>query len=367
MSRLGPRGRIASHLIAGVFAFSLASLYAGGLVNPSLVQAQDNPTRAAARTAFQGGVASYEAGAYAEALQHFQEAYRLMPNPTVRVNMANCYEQLDRPLEAIDHFERFLVEAGDDAPRAQVREVRSALSRLRSRVGEVFIRVQPDGATVIIDHGDSRRTPILDAIQMTAGGHHVEIRMDGHRTVNRDIVVDGGGRAEVEVTLEEGSDPVAASGGADDITAPDPNGNDTADGDGDDLGEGSSGGFLGLSTPVIISGSATIGLGLIALGTGIAALGANNDYNHAVARFRSTPAGPPPSPAHVQAQQDGNSAKNRANRLATATDIFLVATLAGAGVTAYFLFFSDDESDTTLAAMPVVSPDGSGVVLSGRF
>jgi len=99
------------------------------------------------------------------------------------------------------------------------------------------------------------------------------------------------------------------------------------------------------------------------LGTGIAALSANGDYNDAVTAFDNSPRG---TPAHVQAQQDGLSAKNRANRLATATDIFLIATLAGAGVTAYFLFFDDGES-SQVAATPIVTPDTAGVLVSGRF
>jgi len=362
MSRLGHYGRFTSHLFAGLLALSLTSLAV-----PRPAQAQDDPTRAAARDAFQGGVAAYDAGHYQAALEHFQEAYRLLPNPTVRVNMASCYEQLDLPLQAIDHFERFLVEAGNDAPRDQVREVRAALRRLHARVGEVFVRVEPDGATVVIDHGDSRRAPILDAIPMTAGGHHFEVRMEGYRTVERDIVVDGGGRAEVEVSLEQGVDaaPAVGSGGADDVAAPNPDGglaetNPLVE----QPAEHEAGGGLGLSTPVLVAGSATIGMGLIALGTGIAALRANSDYDAAVTAFQNSPRG---TTAHVQAQQDGLAAKDRANRLATATDVFLVATLAGAGVTAYFLFFYDDDEDDQVTATPVVSPEAAGVVLSGRF
>jgi len=119
MSRLGHYGRFTSHLFAGLLALSLTSWAV-----PRPAQAQDAPTRAAARAAFQGGVAAYDAGHYQAALEHFQEAYRLLPNPTVRVNMASCYEQLDLPLQAIDHFERFLVEPA--TTRLGIRCVRCA-------------------------------------------------------------------------------------------------------------------------------------------------------------------------------------------------------------------------------------------------
>ena len=62
-------------------------------------RAQD--VRSRAREQFQRGVAAFEAGRYEEALAAFQEAFRLKPHPSVRLNMAACYEKLDRPREAL--------------------------------------------------------------------------------------------------------------------------------------------------------------------------------------------------------------------------------------------------------------------------
>lgn len=345
-----------------IVALSLAIAAPALVAAPTPAFAQEDE-RAQARAAFERGVGLFDDGSFQEALTSFQEAYRLRPHPSVRVNMANCYEELGRPMEAIQHFERFLLEAESARP-AQIREVRATVARLRGSVGEVFIRVTPEGATVTIDGGDSRRTPILDAIGMTAGTHHIEVSMGGFATQAVDVVVEGGGRSEVAVTLEEAaSEP---EGSELDLTAPDPAGTGDED-EHDDDATTDSGGGLNLSTPVIISGSATIGLALIGVVTGIMAVGANSDFDDSLAAFEAS------GRTDEMARQAALDDEDRANRLAIVTDVMLFTALAGAGVTAYFLFFYDDgDSDEavagrTLRAVPAATPDSAGVILEGTF
>ncbi len=168
------------------------------LLAPGAVLAQDQ--REQARTQFNRGVEQYEAGNYQDALTSFQEAYRLAPHPTVRVNIANCYEQLNRPIEALFHFERFLEES-HDAPAAQRREVQAAVHRLEGRVGRVSFRIAPDGALVRIDQTEIRRAPVLEPVRMTPGNHLVEVRMDGYAPVSREFIVEAGEPAEISIRL----------------------------------------------------------------------------------------------------------------------------------------------------------------------
>jgi hypothetical protein len=172
--------------------------------------AQDTD-RQQARAEFDRGVSLYAAESYQGALEAFQEAFRLSPHPTVRVNMANCYDHLGKPIEAIFHFERYLSESGRGAPAAQRREVESALRALRERVGELTLRVTPDGATVVVDDGDSRRTPILESIRLVAGTHRIETRLAGYRTDRRTVDVAGGRATEVQIRLERAGSPEVAT------------------------------------------------------------------------------------------------------------------------------------------------------------
>ena len=88
---------------------------------PSLGAAQDN--KAKARALFGEGVAAFDRGDFENALESFTQAYRLAPHPAVRVNMANCYEQLGRYAEATFNYQRFLEESEGNVSPEQRREV----------------------------------------------------------------------------------------------------------------------------------------------------------------------------------------------------------------------------------------------------
>lgn len=332
-------------------------------------QAQDDAARAQAREQFATGVQRYESNDFLGALEAFQEAYRLAPHPTVRVNMANCYERLGRPIEALHHFERFLAEA-EGASRQQRREVQAAIERLGQQVGEVRLAVAPDGALVTIDSAETRRAPILEPIRLGAGTHHVEVRMDGFRTARQEIQVVGGESQRVTIALERGRDepePVAEaepSTGAEEASA--------------ELEEtlaeappAEGGGFtLRFTPPVIIAGSAAIAFTVTALITGPLALAANGSFDDAVARSNA----PGASPTEIeQARRDGLAAADSANTLKVLTDVFIIGAIAAAGVTTFFVIVDGMDGDTespggpSLALVPSAGADGGGLVLSGRF
>lgn len=382
-----------------IVPFLLAGLLSSLLT--SAASAQTDADRARARGHFEQGVSLYESGSHRAALEQFQEAYRIAPHPMVRVNMANCYEQLGRPLEAIHHFERFLAEAESASPQ-QRREVETAMRRLEGQLGEVRLSVTPDGASVTIDGAETRRAPILDPLRLSAGTHQVVVRLDGYRTQTRDIRVTGGGEERVSIRLERtGSAAVAAAttttpptpaateteteveesepaqteaassseetGSSD--TLADPTGDDgEATGDTDaepPMREDEGGGWeLRITTPVIIAGAATGGLLLGAIITGSIAVAANSDFESAADRYDMTNA---PSD-----RADAQSAADLANTMSIVSDVFLIGTIAAAGATAFFVIIegmedSDDATATRVRAAPMASQDAAGLMLSGQF
>ncbi|MEM9073124.1 MAG: PEGA domain-containing protein [Myxococcota bacterium] len=353
-------GRLASRTLGVVFVGVILSV-------SGAATAQTDAERAQARASFQSGVESYEGGRYQVALEAFQEAYRIAPHPSVRVNMANCYEQLGRPVEAIFHFERFLVEA-ENVSDDQNREVRSALTRLRRQVGEVFFRVTPEGANVTIDNSDTRRAPILDAVRLPVGVHQVVVAHDGYQTVRREVNVASGARTEVRVSLVVGEvapgEPTENPDPVTDPVAPDP-AQTAAEAP---VEEGPRRNYL--NTPALIAGGATIAVGLTALALGVSAIRQNSDFDDAVADSND----PSLSAAEqAAARRRGVDAKDKADRRALTADILGFTALAGAGVTAYFLFFYDDGSsdrasaESQVRAAPALGPGGAGLVLEGTF
>jgi hypothetical protein len=354
-----------------LLAFAGVLLVLPPLVQPSIVSAQTEAERVQARAAFQRGVEAYAAERFQEALASFQEAYRIAPHPSVRVNMANCYERLARPLEALDHFERFLAEAENASPEQQ-REVRAAVRRLRQQVGEVFVRVQPDGATVRV--GDVLRTaPVLEPIELARGVHRVEVSFAGHRTETRDVEVRGGDRVELTVTLvpaapevvtppPEVLDADVADAGTEDDTDGDTAEvtEDAFDDDDDDGG----GRRLHFDAPTIAAGAATVVLLGTTIGLGVAALGAESDFDDAVERSMSAPT----AVERNEARADGRDADRRASRLSIATDVFAVTTVLAAGATVFFLLWDrgEDTAQTTQVA-PIAGPNAGGVLVRRSF
>ncbi|MBX3276174.1 MAG: PEGA domain-containing protein [Sandaracinaceae bacterium] len=345
--------------------------------------AQDD--REQARAQFERGVGLYEAQDYAGALAAFQEAYRIAPHPTVRVNMANCYEHLNRPIEAIHHFERFLAES-PGAPRPQRREVEGAVARLRGTVGEIRLAVTPDGARITIDEQETRIAPVLEPILMMVGTHSVVVAMDGYRTSRETIEVRAGDTQRVAIRLERGVDapavaavepvrePIASASEAP-AAAEDPDEPEAfADGSGGAPAEDGGGGFTPrLTLPVVIFAAAAVGLGIGAIVTGSLAVAENDRFEEAVVRSNTAPTGA----ERRQARMDGESAADAANALSIVTDVLLIGTIAAAGAAAFFFIIDglNDDAESIVGreggvlAAPTVSPqgDGGGVALIGWF
>jgi hypothetical protein len=379
--------------------------------------------REAARAEFERGRSAFEAGAFREALDHFQEAYRLAPHPNVRVNIANCYDQLDRPIEALVHFEHFLTEA-DRPPPAQRREVESAIARLRQRVGTLTLQITPDGAQITIDGTETRRAPVAEPVRVVAGSHTVEVQLDGYRTERQTVVVEGGGTARLALRLQR-ADTAVASAGTTGATTASTTGATTAStgttststtattgttgtvttstattattgtattttgtetrattgsetgttgtgtteasgGENEPGGDTGAGGGLRITTPVIITGAVT---GAALLGTiifGALALSANGSFENAVSR---TMDGMLSSAEQEQARLEGEGAASDARTFAIVTDVMLITTIVGAGVTTALFIIAQGESDQedTVALVPVLTPNAGGLFATGRF
>src|ERR1700712_5002648 len=87
----------------------LLSICIGALTGTGAASAQaTSPATTQARELFQAGVQHYEAGQFTQALAEFERAYALKPHPLVQVNIANCYDKLNQPAEALSHFDAFL-------------------------------------------------------------------------------------------------------------------------------------------------------------------------------------------------------------------------------------------------------------------
>lgn len=85
---------------------------------------EENEQRA--RELFEVGDDHYAAGRYEQAVEHFQRAYELSPQPALLFNIANALERMGEYQKAADHLRRYL-----DSPRADdIASVRERIRRL---------------------------------------------------------------------------------------------------------------------------------------------------------------------------------------------------------------------------------------------
>jgi hypothetical protein len=364
------RGQLCSRLRKMICM--LAALAAGWAMlslGPSSASAQDD-TRDLAKKLFGSGVQYYDKGDYERALQAFQEAFRLHPHPVVRLNMANCYDRLNKPIEAIFHFERFLDENKEGVNSTQRKEVEEALKRLRKKVGEVLLRVVPDGVSIRIDDAEQRISPVVEPVILVAGEHFIDARMEGYRPVRRSVNVAGGDTTEVTITMQtlEASAvaPVPVAAPAAEEQPPPPIEQPVQEPEAESVlpeeepaERAEETDSIGKGTPVLIAGAATALLAVATTITGVMALGANADYDHLAGRDSLS----------KEERTDAEKTASRAEDLALATDVLLGATVVGAAVTAYFLFSGGQESETqdATAASAWVGPHGAGIAVTGSL
>lgn len=336
-------------------------LVGAGALGAAPAAAQDG--RARARTQFNQGVADYDAGRYREALAAFEAAYRAAPHPAVRVNMANCFEQLGQYVEALFNYRRFLEESGANVTPEQREEVETAIARIAPKVGTLIIKVEPRTATLTIDGKEARRTPD-GALQLVAGMHYIGASAPGFQPMERSVDVKGGGDTALQLTLSPEQAPVldpelaAASDeepvevGGDDEAPPE---------DAPEASEGESRVLLwsavGLTGGLLIAGSVSGGL----------ALKYQKDFDAAVARSNDSTLDDATRDA---AELEGQDAADRADRNALLADVFLGAAVLSGGASLLIWLLGRNEAATSSVSLrlgPMMPRRGGGLGLGGRF
>jgi hypothetical protein len=141
----------------------------------------------------------YTAGRYDAAVREFMIENRLAPNPNIVLNIAFCFQQMNRREEAFMYFSEYLAATEDVADRRA--QAQQALARLRPEVALVQVDSEPAGATIFVDRpelGEYGRTPRL--LALPAGEHRVWIQREGYRQAEQTVTVVVG--REVSVNLQ---------------------------------------------------------------------------------------------------------------------------------------------------------------------
>jgi hypothetical protein len=269
---------------------------------------------------------------YEEAFAEFKRAYQLAGSPKILANIGLCAMKLERDAEAIEAYSKYL-EQVPDVPAEERVQVERDLATLKATLAKVTIESRPAGATILDTRVPTQGESITHSLGSIATrteigirrGHHVmKARFDGGREVTWEADINGGESHVFELP---------ASAMPTTTTTPDPGNGSPLRGDTGPSSTHASPFPRPVPTSVYVAGGVTLGLGVATLITGLVALNTHSKFEQR--NDGNDPAG-------------ADDLRGTGETLNIATDVLLVGTLIGAGVTTYlFLTRPTVPSSTT--------------------
>ncbi len=152
-----------------------------------------------AKKAFATGVAAFDKNQYDTAVKAFRRAYILNPSWKLLYNIGQCEAALKRYGLAVDAFEQYLFEGGDDMSAKRRDDVLQELDRLRKILGTVMFS-GPEGVDVLVDGVHRGVTPLQTGLRVAAGViHNFAFEKRGQKIGELNEKVRGG--AAIQLTI----------------------------------------------------------------------------------------------------------------------------------------------------------------------
>lgn len=306
--------------------------------------------RDAAAAAFHRGVELQKAGALADALAQFEQAYRLSPAYPVLYYIGAASADLQRWARARQAFELYLELGSAELAPERIAEVRVHLEELNKHTATLTLSLNVPGAEIHVDGAKLEPTKISGLILET-GEHVVRVSKQGFQPLEQTVEASTGENLHLVVPLsplvaEDGlplGDPSLAAGAVGPKTARMPPASDAS------LQLEPSG--VPLWLPWTITGALAVSWAT----TAALAVQARHD------RDAIEKPGVP-----VERIDD---ARHLHRTLAVVSDVLLASTLASAGISAYLTWWSEPppRPSAKAAAPRQRSSRGLSLGVSGNF
>jgi hypothetical protein len=134
------------------------------------------------------GIALYNDGNYSAALAEFEAAYNLAPAPYILNNIGLSQKGLFRYQDAIATLQKFLA-ASPSLPTDQRKQTERIIAEMQALLSPVTLDVAPAGAQISLDGHPIGNAPLAAPIQVAAGGHTIDVALDGYAPAHREILV----------------------------------------------------------------------------------------------------------------------------------------------------------------------------------
>lgn len=332
-----------------MFALLLAGLCA--LASPSY--AADD---AGAKALFAEGRELFNNGNFDEASAKFKAAYDLKPNFKLLYNIAQSEVAAKRYEQALEIFERYLADGGDELVRERQEEVSAEIERIKGMLGFVEIETAR-GAEIQIDGVVRGTAPVHGGIPVVAGKMHtVEVWLNGKALPSEQVKVTSGKTVTISILpatsiATTGPVSVAETQGGEPVTSDEPEvAVSKASDSEDDRSLDRSSKRLKVAGLVMVGVAvATLGVGVV---TGALVLGIEKDLDK-----ECTGGFCPPSKENDMDTQ---------RHLAVSSTVMFAVGGASAATALVLLLVSKKRSER-ISAVPAIGPGAAGAVVSVRF
>jgi hypothetical protein len=158
----------------------------------------DEPETDEALVAFNKGKNFFHAKQYGEAADMFRKAYKLKETWKLLYNIGQSEAADKSHCMALQAFEAYLSQGGDDIAYERKTYVLEEVSRLRNMVGVIQVKA-PDGAVIWVDEVERGIAPMPGQIPVAASViHTVVVYFDGEPLPEQTVSVVGGHALTVE-------------------------------------------------------------------------------------------------------------------------------------------------------------------------
>jgi hypothetical protein len=162
--------------------------------------AEDTTVQARAKERKAEGDKAMDKLRHVDAIAAYTDSYALNPDPAVLYNLGRALEALDRLPEALEKLKRFR-EVAPPELLAQVPGINDRIANIEKRISALTVKVDVDGARVIVRDAVIGQSPIEKPLTLKAGKADVLIEAEGFFPYRTSTDLPGGGERVVDAKL----------------------------------------------------------------------------------------------------------------------------------------------------------------------
>jgi hypothetical protein len=148
------------------------------------------------------GIALRHSGDDARALALFQRAEQLQPNSArIRVHLAATYQALGHWEDADRYLKLALEDASDPYVQKNQAILAAARRTIDAHLATLELTGDPPGAHVWLNGRSIGTLPLAQSVRVEAGTYTLEVKLEGHYPVKRNLALAGGALARERVSL----------------------------------------------------------------------------------------------------------------------------------------------------------------------